>query len=117
MVKQWWSASEWSGWSPDVKRTAFHDDYYGCQTAKSYYDRAMKQTADKKLAALCFYMSQHCAANFRYYAALARGVKEPQHQFQADFPLAQKKGVDLSYYKSIVNECLTYQGFIREFDQ
>jgi hypothetical protein len=117
MVKQWWSQNEIDGYNDDVERTAFNDDYFGCSYAKQWYTKAMNATKDKKLKALCFFMAQHCNENWDYYGQLVKKIEEPRYRFAINKKLAEQKGVDLKTYKEIVQECETYQSFIKQYNR
>ena len=117
MVKQWWSINEPDTWTTVLKKSAFNDDYYRCRYAKLYYDKAIKIRRDKKLAALCFFMSKRCDANYQYYVKLVRGQEEFRPIYSPDYTLAKKKGINRDYYKSIVEECEVYQSFIRKYNR
>jgi len=117
MVKQWWSTNEPDSWTAVLKKNAFNDDYYGCRYAKLYYDKAIKLSKDKKLAALCFFMSKHCDANYQHYLKTVRGQEEFRPAYLPDYALSKRKGIDQDYYKSIVEECETYQSFIRIYNK
>lgn len=117
MVKQWWSQNEMDGYNDDVKRTAFNDEYYGCSYAKQWYLKALDAAKDKKLKALCFFMVQHCDENMDYYGQVVRKVEDPRYRFAVNRKLAEQKGVDLETYSEIVQECETYQSFIKQYNK
>jgi hypothetical protein len=117
MVKQWWSMSEPDAYEVLLKKTAFNDDYYGCRQAKLYYERARNLTKDKKLAALCFFMEQNCDDNYTYYMKLVNKVKGADYNYEPDYALAKRKGIDVGYYKQVVEECETYLSFIMQYNQ
>lgn len=117
MVKQWWSMSEPDTYEVPLKKTAFNDDYYGCRQAKLYYEKARRLTKDKKLAALCFFMEQNCDDNYAYYMKLVNKVKDADYNYKPDYALAKRKGVDVNYYKQVVEECETYLSFIRQYNK
>jgi hypothetical protein len=112
MVSQWWSASDWSA---DPNRSEeFEEDYYGCRQAKLYYQMAMQVTKDKKLSALCFFMMEQCEGN-RKDLHNVEVNDDIQAVHKASYLRAQKKGINLEYYKSIVEECEQYQSFIKQY--
>lgn len=117
MVKQWWSINEPYPWHEPPKKTLFHDDYYGCLQAQRYYDLAIRVTKDKQLAALCFFMSRNCNANYQFYMKLVKGDESAMVEYSVDYKLAEKRGIDRNYYKQIVEECETYQSFIRQYNK
>ena len=117
MVRQWWSVNEPYPWSSPPKKTSFYDDYYGCLQAKQYYDQAIRFTNDKQLAALCFFMSGNCNANYQHYMRMVKGEEDAAYDYSPDYALATKKGIDRKYYKQIVEECETYQSFIRQYNK
>jgi hypothetical protein len=121
MVKQWWSAREISGYNPAFRRTNFNDEYYGCQYAKSLYLKALHSTKDKKLAALSYFMVEQCNRHNRFYQSMLRNRRQYwwdySDQVKPDYGKAKSKGVDIGYYKSLVNECELYQSFIRQYNR
>lgn len=117
MVKQWWSMWEPNTYETDVKKTAFTDDYYGCRRAKLYYEIARKLTKDKKLAALCYFMERTCQSNYRYYIQSVNKEKDIEYENKPDYTQAKRMGVDLSYYKQVVEECETYLSFIGQYNK
>jgi len=117
MVKQWWSTNEPDAYETPLEKTAFNDDYYGCRQAKLYYEKARKETKDKKLAALCFFMEQNCDYNYRYYLQLVKKVEDIDYENKPDYVMAKRKGVDVDYYKQVVEECETYLSFIRQYNK
>ncbi|MEO6455528.1 MAG: hypothetical protein ABIN97_15720 [Ginsengibacter sp.] len=117
MVKQWWSINEPDTWNGILKKSPFNGDYYGCRYAKSYYDKAIEASKDKRLTALCFFMSNRCEANYQYYIKLVRGQEDVIHDYSPDYPQAKNEGIDQEYYKQIVEECETYQSFIRRYNK
>jgi hypothetical protein len=117
MVKQWWSQNEMDGYNDDIKRTEFNDDYFGCSYAKQWYLKAMDATRDKQLKALCFFMVQHCNEKMDYYKQEVKQVQEPHYRFSFNGKVAQQKGIDVKVYNEIVNECETYQSFIKQYNK
>jgi len=74
-------------------------------------------TKDKKLAALCFFMERDCEQNYDYYMQLVNKQKDADYRNKQDYVLAKKRGVDVNYYKQVVNECETYLSFIRQYNK
>jgi hypothetical protein len=115
MVKRWWSVNEES----DIIRSPFNDDYFGCHRAKEYYKLAMEATKDKKLSSLCYYMMEQCEQHNQYYRWLTKPNRNRDddypYSWKPDYKKAAGAGVDLSYYKSLVQECELYQSFIQQY--
>ncbi|MGB8190968.1 MAG: hypothetical protein WCF67_03570 [Chitinophagaceae bacterium] len=121
MVKQWWSSKELPDY-PKEKGTSspFFEDYYQCRTAKAYYTKALTASKDKKLKALSYYMIQQCESKKRFY----NDVLTKEYADWRDFTLQlkpkkelKKNGIDADYYEQIVNECETYQSFIKQYNR
>lgn len=115
MVRQWWSMNE-----PDFRgrqsRTAFYDNYFGCNRAKEYYLKSMKQTKDKKLASLNCYMAGKCFQNFESYIWSLRSDNYNQEFKTSPNPYVKnlkQNGMDDVWYKEVVKECATYNSFIK----
>jgi hypothetical protein len=117
MVKQWWSINEPDAYYRPLMKTPFNDDYYGCRQAKLYYEKARKLTKDKKLAALCIFIGQHCENNYNYYMQLVNKVKDVEYNDKPDYAMAKRMGVDVNYYKQMVEECETYLSFIKQYNK
>jgi hypothetical protein len=119
MVKRWWSTNEDSPYSSDVIATPFNDDYFGCRRAKEYYNRAMEATKDKKLSSLCYFMKEQCEQHYQYYRWLTKTNRHRDDDYpdtwKPDYKKAARTGIDVSYYKSLVQECELYQSFIQQY--
>jgi hypothetical protein len=85
----------------------FFRDYFGCNQAKQYYKKAMNATSDKKLKALCFFMVQQCERNRNDAYNMDNA---------ACYADARKKGINVDYYKLLVNECELYSSFIKQYN-
>ncbi|HEY6900636.1 MAG TPA: hypothetical protein VI233_08340 [Puia sp.] len=115
MVKRWWSVDELGDDVP-TERSGFNDNYYGCGRAKEFYLQAMRETHDKKLAALCCFMAGQCEENRRDYIRLTRPPnKRGAEVYFANPYLAELK--DKHYYEELVDECAVYNDYIRTFDR
>jgi hypothetical protein len=116
MSKPWWSCNEWSEYGAAIQRTPFNDNYFGCNRAKEYYLLALKTTKDKKLAALCCFMAGKCESNSRLYRSLVykREYHATDNPYVAELT---KKTFSTGYYTDLVNECLTYQSFIKQYNR
>jgi hypothetical protein len=121
MVKRWWSVNEESSYRSDIMPSSFSDDYFGCRRAKEYYSRAMEATKDKKLSSLCYFMKEQCEQHFRYYRWLTKTNRHRDDEYsptwKPDYKQAAKKGIEVSYYKSLVQECELYQSFIQQYNK
>jgi hypothetical protein len=120
MVKQWWSISEIGYYPASFQNNLFNNDYYGCSWAKEYYEKAIRTTKDKQLAALCFYMTQHCQKKFSEYLWERKNYNDYDAAWpgkKPDFRLAREKRIDLVYYKRLVNECELYHSFIQQYNK
>jgi hypothetical protein len=123
MVKRWWSVNEESSYRrrSEISATPFNDDYYGCRRAKEYYSRAMEATNDKKLSSLCYFMTAQCEQHYQYYRWLIKTNRHPDDEYmntwKPDYKQAAGKGIDVSYYKSLVQECELYQSFIQQYNK
>jgi len=107
MLRQWWSSDDVSDYRKN-KFGAFFMDYFGCNQAKQYYRKAMDAANDKKLKALCFFMMQTCERN----------ANEAYHLDNAAvYAAARRKGIDVGYYQSLVNECELYNSFIKQYNK
>jgi hypothetical protein len=62
-------------------------------------------------------MVQYCNENWDYYSRLLKKVEEPCYRFAINKKLAEQKGIDLKTYNEIVQECDTYQSFMRQFNK
>ena len=62
-------------------------------------------------------MLKHCEDNYQYYMKLVKGKEDASYDYSPDYTLAKKKGINREYYKHIVEECETYQSFIREYNR
>jgi hypothetical protein len=107
MVRQWWSSNDDFDYKKN-KPDPFFGDYFGCNQAKQYYTKAMNATSDKKLKALCFFMVQQCEQN--------RNESYPMDN-AACYATARKKGINIGYYQSLVNECELYNSFIQQYNK
>lgn len=107
MLRQWWSSSDNIDDAKN-KFDPFFRDYFGCNQAKQYYKKAMNTTSDKKLKALCFFMVQQCESNSNN----AYDMDDA-----ASYAAARKKGINVDYYQSLVNECELYNSFIKQYNQ
>lgn len=116
MMQQWWSTNEMSEYH-SLNRSDFNAKYYGCQKAKEYYLAALKATSDKKLASLCCFMADKCQQNYRMYNWLSSGKKGTRKTDNPYLAELKKKGFSDGYYKDLVNECLTYQSFIKAYNR
>lgn len=107
MVRQWWTSGEDREYEEN-KHDPFMMDYLGCEQAMQYYKKAMSATSDKKLKALCFFMVQQCERN-----------RDGDYDLTANarYAAARRKGVDVEYYKSLVNECEQYTSFIQQYNK
>jgi hypothetical protein len=121
MVKRWWSANETSPYNRMVTLTPANDNFYGCRRAREYYNRAIEATKDKKLSSLCYYMKEKCDQHYRYYRWLAKSNRSTNDDYtytwNPDYKQAARKGIDVTYYKSLVQECELYQSFIRQYSK
>jgi len=121
MVKRWRSMNEESIYTGNITATLFNDDYYGCRRAKEYYSQAMEATKDKKLSALCYLMIEQCGHNYQDYRWLAKNNrrKGDDHPgaWKRDYKQAARKGIDVSFYQSLVQECELYQSFIQRYNR
>ena len=107
VVRQWWS----SGDDFDYKKNRFDPffkDYFGCNQAKQYYKKAMNATSDKKLKTLCFFMVQQCERNRNEAYDMDNA---------ACYAAARKKGINVGYYQSLINECELYNSFIKQYNK
>jgi len=116
MVKPWWSMNEMEDYGPGVERSSFNDSYYGCDRARDLYLLAMRETSDKRLAALCCFMAGVCNNHKRQYLAAGSGKSSVVHRNPYVRDL-REKGVDERYYREIVRECAVYVDYIRRFDR
>ena len=125
MVKPWWSMWEMTRYGEAVKKTAFNDDYYGCGRARELYLLAMRETRDKKLAALCCFMAGQCDHHRQEYAWRVRhsgqrdteplnGFDPLKNPYLSDL---RQKGDAESSYREMVKECAVYADYIRTFDR
>lgn len=121
MVKRWWSANETSPWSRGVIATSFNDNYYGCRRAREYYSQAIEATKDKKLSSLCYYMKEKCQQHYREYHWLTKNNRkigdDYSNTWSPDYKQAARKGIDVAYYKSLVQECELYHSFILKYNK
>jgi len=62
-------------------------------------------------------MSGNCNANYQHYMRMVKGEEDAAYDYSPDYALATKKGIDRKYYKQIVEECETYQSFIRQYNK
>ncbi len=115
MVKQWWSVNEPS-LKDEQKISRFNKDYYGCLQAKKYYEKAFPLTKDRKLAALCFYLAEICNENYKNFIE-DNEINYAAHGSTITVSNAKKRGIDLKYYNEIVDECETYQSYIRQYNK
>lgn len=116
MSKPWSSCSEFSSYSDDHSVSRFNDVYYGCDRAKEYYVKALRQTTDKKLASLCAFMARHCEQNFQEYRAL-RVFKRSAAKIPDPYPKwLQQKGFGGDFYQELIEECATYNSFVRQIN-
>jgi len=121
MVKRWWSANEESEYRSDIMATPFNDDYFGCRRAKAYYSLALETTNDKTLSTLCYFMIEQCDQNYQYYRWLSKTNRRQRDEYpdtwKRNYKQAASKGIDVSYYKSLVQECELYQSFIQKYNK
>lgn len=121
MVKRWWSANETSSYNRTVTTTPFNDNFYGCRQAREYYNRAIETTKDKKLSSLCYYMKEKCEEHYKYYRWLAKSNRRTDDDYtynpKPDYKQAARKGIDVTYYKSLVQECELYHSFILQYNK
>lgn len=119
MVRPWWSSSE--VYSGDYRKKASQSDkdYYGCEQARKYYQKAMVNTDNKQLAALCFFMKEECNnywKKFQFYQGLSpQDYRRYERGNILNKKLARKQAVDMDYYTSLVEECELYQSFSHKF--
>jgi hypothetical protein len=52
-----------------------------------------------------------------YYGQLVKKIEEPSYGFAVNKKLAKQKGIDLKTYNEIVQECETYQNFIKQYNK
>jgi hypothetical protein len=119
MVKRWWSSCEDSRYRNEITATTFNEDYYGCRRAKEYYSLAIAATKDKKLSSLCYFMKEQCEQNNHYYRWLTKTNRRRDDEYpdiwKRDYKKAARQGIDVSLYKSLVQECELYQSFIQQY--
>lgn len=121
MVKRWKSMNEESSYNSAITATLFNDDYYGCRRAKEYYSRAMAAAKDKKLSALCYLMMEQCDHNYQHYRWLTKTNRRKDDDYpdtwNRNYKQAAHKGIDVSFYQSLVQECELYQSFIQRYNK
>lgn len=122
MVRQWHSVFELSGARGEkLKATDFNEDYFGCRRATTYYLKALTATKDKKLAALCYFMTQECDKRNKVYrrALVEKDFWEDyvQHKTVINYKDLRSKGIDANYMEKLVNECELYQSFIKQYNR
>lgn len=121
MVKRWWSVNETSSYSRNVTITPANDNFYGCRQAREYYNLAIVATKDKKLSSLCYYMKEKCEQHYRYYRWLAKSNRsindDYSYTWKPDYKQAAQKGIDVAYYRSLVQECELYHSFILQYNK
>jgi hypothetical protein len=118
MVKQWWSINEPADYSAGPEQARFNADYYECKKAREYYEKALQYSRDKKLSALCFFMVRQCEMRRQEYkVSLAKNTNLDTPAFKPDYSSAKGKGIDINYYRRIVEECELYQSFTRQYNR
>lgn len=117
MVKQWWSSNELFGDKPSKKIPNSPEDYFECRTARAYYQKALAATTDKKLASLCYFMIEQCDWRKKSFRAGDASFEDQVKHLKQGYTKVSSKGVDLNYYKQLVEECELYQSFIKQYDR
>ena len=83
-----WSSGEgYSGYFE--KDTAFLDNFFGLDWAKTQYELCLKKTNDEKLAALCHFMIGYCSKTktaYYYYRRFSRWDDQTKEPKYADNP-------------------------------
>lgn len=114
MSKPWSSMGDFGEYSDDLTVSRFNDTYYGCDRAKKYYAKALQEATDKKLASLCAFMARHCEQHFQDYRALSV-FKKYAGKAPDPYPkLLKQKGFGGDYYKEIIEECATYNSYVKQ---
>jgi len=120
LTKTWWRGDELKLYEsePRIKRTAFHDDYYGCKQASIYYTMAMNLARDKDLRAFSYFMVRQCHKNMLNYRMNTSEGKNmsatTKKQLQKINP---KLSVDTALVGTLIRECETYQSFVKQYCQ
>lgn len=120
MVKSWHSMYELSSYMEPIKANGFNNDYYGCQQAKTYYQKAMLSTKDKKLKALCYFMIKECEVRNKPYQNKLANLKDVDWYLQKpviNYKDVRQKAIDADYVHQLVNECELYQSFIKQYNR
>lgn len=118
MVRQWWSVNDMYDMDTDGRTRQFHGDYYGCSVSRQYYQRAMKNTRDKSLKALCYFMIEVCDRNKRRYEwCLANKYEDWRYQdkYRHDARRLEASGVDEDVYRGLIKECELYQSYVNKY--
>ncbi|MBO9635524.1 MAG: hypothetical protein J7578_20640 [Chitinophagaceae bacterium] len=120
MVQQKWDNEDRYRELSDPARFHFFKDYYGCEQARKQYQRALQLTRDKKLAALCFLMTEECRdkmKEFLFYRKRKMSDWEGFYTRKSRFNkrLAKQQGIDQDYYTALVEECELYQSFVKQY--
>jgi hypothetical protein len=111
-VKQYWSHYHMDAES--LERSAFNDNYFGCQRARDYYLKALKLAKDKKLASLSCFLAGKCQENYMRYYFLVSDMKNNPKAKNPYISLLKKKGYDTDYLNDMIKECATYDLFRAE---
>lgn len=120
MVRLWWSTDE-VRWRSENKENndRFNRNYYGCEQAGKFYQKAIDHTDEKQLAALCFFMKEECKNNmeeFRFYSNRPLQISRVYKRKNIlNTRLAKQQNIDLEYYTSLVEECELYQSFTSKY--
>lgn len=119
MVKQSWSDDNYYKEQNNSGKYAFYKDYYGCEQAKRQYQQAIRLTRDKKLAALCFFMTEECRNNmkeYQFYRKQRHGSWDSYERKNIlNKNLAKQQGINQDYYSSLIEECELYQSFVKQY--
>jgi hypothetical protein len=118
LTKTWWRYDELDLYpsEPRVKRSMFHDDYFGCKQASIYYTMAMNLARDKNLRAFSYFMVRQChknMLNYRMNTSEGKNISATtKKQLQKINP---KLNVDTALVGTLIRECETYQSFVKQY--
>jgi hypothetical protein len=115
-------------WNKGVYDAPWEKEYYGVQTARSYYQKAYELTANKEFKAACYFLIVKCAQrqliapdDYSYYSIDQASDSEPEMQafwkkfkYNPLFGNFSKDFGDTKYYKYVYDRCSYLRDFVNK---
>ena len=114
MSKPWWSVWDDMEHYKTSSNKEFDNNYLGCVRARDYYLKAMQLTDDKKLASLACIMAGKCQEHYRSFSGYLQKKEKYNNPYTKTLV---ERGMGTDYYKELIEECATYNSFIKQLNK